>query len=385
MKNFLSFTIAILLALPGTTFGNTSPAQTLRELRANQKVNKGPKLAPDLEEMLEQDDESQSTSLTLGKIRENRLEQKAQRKGQNRSALGAVKIKGVTIPSTEVAAEEKQTFIVQMEGSTPDVVMQEKLALLGGRISRKLDQTGLIVIEAPRNAIRQIAAESSIAYISPDRVVSSFGHVNYTIGFLNPGINDAGDTNPSTWLVGTGSRVAVIDSGIQPDHKLTTNGPTYSKVYYQKDFTGQAINGDPYGHGSHVATLLSGTYVSSTYDYEGSAPGAEEISLRVLNDLGLGSVSNVIAALDWCVANKAAYNIRVINMSLGTPAKDSYKTDPLCLAARRAWNAGIVVVAAAGNVGKDLLGNKLYGGIHSPGIEPSIITVGAANTYGLRP
>ena len=106
------------------------------------------------------------------------------------------------------------------------------------------------------------------------------------------------------------------------------------------------------------------------------------ISLGVLDSNGKGSTSNVIAAIDWVIANKSTYNIRVINMSLGTPPKDSYKTDPLCLAARRAYNAGIVVVASAGNFGKDIYGNKLYGGINSPGIEPSVITVGAVNTYG---
>ena len=106
------------------------------------------------------------------------------------------------------------------------------------------------------------------------------------------------------------------------------------------------------------------------------------LNLRVLDSAGHGNASNVIAALDWAVANKAAYNIRVINLSLGTPARDSYRVDPLCLAARRAVSAGIVVVTSAGNNGKDAAGNKLYGTIGSPGIEPSVITVGAANTFG---
>ena len=69
-------------------------------------------------------------------------------------------------------------------------------------------------------------------------------------------------------------------------------------------------------------------------------------------------------------------------MSLGTMAIDSYKNDPLCRAARRLVDAGIVVVAAAGNNGKDSQGRKLYGRIHSPGNEPSVITVGATNTFG---
>ncbi|HEX8146556.1 MAG TPA: S8 family serine peptidase, partial [Pyrinomonadaceae bacterium] len=67
---------------------------------------------------------------------------------------------------------------------------------------------------------------------------------------------------------------------------------------------------------------------------------------------------------------------------LGTSAVDSYRNDPLCRAARKLVDAGLVVVAAAGNEGKDAAGQKTYGRIHSPGIEPSVITVGASNSFG---
>ena len=83
-------------------------------------------------------------------------------------------------------------------------------------------------------------------------------------------------------------------------------------------------------------------------------------------------------------ANRA-YNIRVVNMSLGGAALSSYKNDPVCLAVRKLADAGVVVVAAAGNDGKLSSGKKIYGGIHSPGNEPSAITVGASNTYGSDP
>ena len=389
MKSSLNkCTIALLglaLSCPWPAVVSTQ-AQSLKEWRAQQQATKPPKLAPDLDLLLAADDEENRQALrgrTLAQIRQERRSSTLRRVQEpGEPDIARNRVNGVLLPSADVLADEKQSFIVQLDRATPEVVMREKLARFGGRIHQKLDGLGLMVIEAPRTAIRQIAADSNIAYVSPDREVTSSGHVNLTTGFVNPGISDAGDTNPSTWLMGTGMRVAVLDSGIQSNHRLMTNGATWTKVYYQKDFTGQNINGDPYGHGTHVATLLGGSWVSTMYDYEGGAPGAEQLSLRVLDDYGKGAVSNVIAALDWCVANKATYNIRVINMSLGTPARDSYQTDPLCLAARRAWNAGIVVVASAGNAGKDLFGNKLYGGISSPGIEPSIITVGAANTYG---
>src|SRR2546423_1931658 len=82
------------------------------------------------------------------------------------------------------------------------------------------------------------------------------------------------------------------------------------------------------------------------------------------------------------MTNKPTYNTRVVNMSVGMPAIDSYMNDPLCRAVRRLVDAGVVVVVAAGNNGKDGSGNKLYGRIHSPANEPSAITVGASNTFG---
>src|SRR2546429_2471445 len=96
----------------------------------------------------------------------------------------------------------------------------------------------------------------------------------------------------------------------------------------------------------------------------------------------MGTTSALLNALNAVALNRAAYNIRVVNVSLGVPAIDSYKNDPVCRAVRRLVDAGVVVVAAAGNDGKDATHAKVYGRIHSPGNEPSALTVGAANTFG---
>ena len=90
----------------------------------------------------------------------------------------------------------------------------------------------------------------------------------------------------------------------------------------------------------------------------------------------------MISALDWTVANKTAYNIRVINLSVGAAVTESYKTDPLTLAAKRAVDAGIVVVTAAGNLGKNSQGQPQYGAIGAPGNAPWVITVGAYSHEG---
>src|SRR5207245_7028442 len=101
----------------------------------------------------------------------------------------------------------------------------------------------------------------------------------------------------------------------------------------------------------------------SNGQYIGIAPNANLINLRVLGATGSGTTSAVLSALDWVMANRATYNIQVVNMSFGTPAIDSYKNDPICRAVRRLVDAGIVVVAAAGNNGKNAEGQKIYGQI----------------------
>ena len=80
--------------------------------------------------------------------------------------------------------------------------------------------------------------------------------------------------------------------------------------------------------------------------------------------------------------NRLRYNIRVINLSLGGAVTQGWRDDPICQAVERAYRAGIVVVASAGNFGKTADGRPIYGGITTPGISPFAITVGALNTKG---
>ena len=87
--------------------------------------------------------------------------------------------------------------------------------------------------------------------------------------------------------------------------------------------------------------------------------------------------------IDWAVANRARYNIRVINLSLGHPVDESASTDPLCLAVQRAVNAGVVVVVAAGNQGRAPILARELGGITSPGNSPDASRL-APSTRGAR-
>ena len=113
------------------------------------------------------------------------------------------------------------------------------------------------------------------------------------------------------------------------------------------------------------------------------APAVNLIDLRALDANGAGTDSTVIAAIQQAIALKKAYNIRVINLSLGRGIPASYTQDPLCQAVEAAWKSGIVVVVAAGNYGRlSVSGSNGYGTVTAPGNDPYVLTVGATKSGG---
>ena len=177
--------------------------------------------------------------------------------------------------------------------------------------------------------------------------------------------------------------VAVIDSGIDVNNADLKTSSGVSRVVYSEDFTGQGTTADLYGHGSHVAGIIGGNGANSGGKYQGIAPGAKLVNLRVLDATGSGSDSCVIAAIDRAIELKFTYNIRIINLSLGRPIYEGFLDDPLCQAVEAAHQAGIVVVVAAGNEGRDNTYSSMgYGTICAPGNDPFVITVGAMKAEG---
>jgi subtilisin family serine protease len=269
------------------------------------------------------------------------------------------------------------------------VIVQERAGLdallaakLGSEVKTRgrFDTLGARVLELPAGLVERLSEQSGVRFVSLDRETTSFGHVSRTTG-----TDDVRETigTSVTGLDGTGVGIAVLDSGIDTAHTAFRDEKGGGlRVVYSKDFTGEGRTDDPFGHGTHVASIAAGNGRISRADYIGIAPNANLVNLRVLDSQGTGRVSYILAGLDWVYQNRSVYNIRVVNMSLGGAAVESYKNDPVCKAVRKLVDAGIVVVAAAGNNGKNSSGNKVYGAIHSPGDEPSAVTVGAANTFG---
>jgi serine protease AprX len=196
------------------------------------------------------------------------------------------------------------------------------------------------------------------------------------------------------WLMGysgAGIGVAVVDSGITSWHDdLGYNGSSSlvrtnagQRVVAFVDFVnGRSATYDDNGHGSHVAGIVAGNGYDSYGARAGVAPEAHLVGLKVLDERGRGVISDVIAALDWIVTYKTQHNIRVANLSVGAAVVESYRTDPLAIAAKRAVDAGIVVVTAAGNLGRNATGQTQYGAITAPGNAPWVLTVGAYSHQG---
>src|SRR4029079_11996693 len=132
---------------------------------------------------------------------------------------------------------------------------------------------------------------------------------------------------------------------------------------------------------THVASVLAGNGGYQSPDSSGVAPGADLYDVRVLDQHGVGSISDVIPGIDWVIQHAKLLNIRVMNLSLAASSTESFVTDPLARAARAAVANGVVVVVAAGNAGKTVDGREVYGAVGSPGNDPSVITVGAANLH----
>ncbi len=277
----------------------------------------------------------------------------------------------------DAPATRRVPVVVQSSGLwgfTLDLLLQT----LGARTTRTYQNFNVRALDIPAGHVLLLAASSLVSFVSADRSVRLLGHLSATTGA------DAvrGEPGTPSALDGTGVGIAVIDSGVYAGHKSFLDKSSRARVVRSVDFTGEGTTSDPFGHGSHVAGVAAGNGRVSNGAYTGVAPNANVVNLRVLGSRGTGSASGLLAALDWVLSNRAAYNIRVVNLSLGTAAVDSYRHDPLCQAARKLVDAGVVVVTAAGNEGKDAAGRKVYGRVHSPGIEPSVITVGAANTFG---
>jgi serine protease AprX len=292
-------------------------------------------------------------------------------------------------PVSKIAAD-MASYPVNPDG-TVDVIIQftekprarhfEMMASHGGKLKFAFEHLNGAAYRIPVKLLAFLENHPDVAYVSPDRVNKAAWDDEI------PAVMD-NVVRQQYVLDGSNIGIAVIDSGVYPHDDLKNASGTASRIVYSESFvSGDSATTDLYGHGTHVAGILAGNGLDSASGYPqqylGLAPNANIINLRVLDKNGAGTDSQVIAAIQRAIQLKSTYNIRILNLSLGRPVYEAASQDPLCQEVEAAWKAGIVVVVAAGNSGRDnRQGTDGYATIQSPGNDPLVITVGATKTNG---
>lgn len=184
-------------------------------------------------------------------------------------------------------AGSKRVDIILQADDLKSSRLRSLLQRSGARIKGRFHQFGTMAVSVPARAVEELAASRATSYLSLDREVSNLGHVESTTG-----ADAMREQSGNDGLEGDNIGIAVIDSGLFRDHDLM------DKIVHEKDFTGEGKTFDKYGHGTHVTGLIADKDAMDGR-YIGIAPKAEIINLRVLNSQGVGSVSNLIKALNW--------------------------------------------------------------------------------------
>ena len=186
-----------------------------------------------------------------------------------------------------------------------------------------------------------------------------------------PAVNDALQTylqNAAPSLTGRGVGVALIDTGLAPgvtNESVSTRDP----LGFNALTNTQGDVRDDTGHGTHLASLISGFGDS----FRGIAPDADIIAIKAFNHEDTASTLDIVRGIQWAVDHKTRHNIRVLNLSISAPTDLPYYLDTLNIALTNAWSEGLVVVVSAGNEG------PAPSSVTSPGNNPWLITVGAAD------
>jgi len=254
---------------------------------------------------------------------------------------------------------------------------------LGGHITRDLSIVNGFAASVPARSVDKLATTPGVRVISLDRPMTlqdTATSTTSTTKSVYRKVVRADDLNNAGYT-GTGTTVALIDTGISsvPDlagRLLTVHDDVTGADTPCENMTDEPTCADSFGHGTFVAGIIGGNGVSSGGAYTGVAPNVSLLSVKIAGRSGSADVSNVLAAIQWVVSFKDRYNVKVINLSLGTNSTQSYHVDPLDYAVEKAWQAGITVVVSASNRGP---GPQT---ISKPGDDPFVITVGAVDDQG---
>lgn len=283
--------------------------------------------------------------------------------------------------------EPTLSFIVQ----GPDLaVARTAVSEVGGVVTHELGIIDAVGVRLSPSQLGHLQGDPSLRLWADRRVASDSTYTSVGTTDSASSSNDPDSFYPTlvgasslhaAGITGRGITVAFVDSGYLMTDGTFRAADGHERILAAYDARAHVltdpINGikkgqsDLYGHGSHVSSVALSSRVSGTGLRNGVAPDADLVMVSALDATGSGSYLDVIRGLDWLLANASTYGIRVVNLSLSAKPVSHYWDDPLNQAVMRLWDAGLVVVASAGNTGPDALS------ITVPGNNPYVITVGA--------
>lgn len=262
--------------------------------------------------------------------------------------------------------DQEVTVLLQRKpdlDATVCAALEQFVTDCGAAIVKELPIIDAVVVRLPLGVLGQVASNHYVHRIHLDRTLHTL---------LDKAAPTIGATPElANGLTGKGVTIAILDTGIYPHPDLIA--PNNRIVAFYDVVQGKTDPYDDNGHGTHVAGCAAGSGASSGGKYRGPAYESSLVGVKVLDASGQGSVSNIIDGVQWCVQYKEKHGIRILSLSLGGPASESYRNDPLCQALEKAWKAGLTVFVAAGNEGPG------PGTIGTPAIDPVLITVGATD------
>lgn len=249
------------------------------------------------------------------------------------------------VSASSAAAEAPTRKIVVFKAGVHSTVQQAAVRTVGGSFLKQIGLVNATVAELSPTAAAALAARGDVVRVEDDAVAYATAVADTKAKPAPTPTMSAQQTPwgitrigaPTAWntTVGTGVKVAIVDTGISTSHPDLVVAGGVNTINPLKGFN------DDNGHGSHVAGIVAASNNSS--GVVGVAPGASLYAVKVLNRNGSGYISDIIEGLDWSISN----GMDVVNMSLGTNSDVQTFHDAVV----RVYNAGITLVAAAGNDG----------------------------------
>ena len=307
-----------------------------------------------------------------------------------------------------------QVIVTSDADDSQMAALQSDIRRLGGMVQVVHPAVKSLTVALPMSAVERLARLPDVVSVAPNRsTAGALSTVETIAGATTAAVRPYSSATAYSGLDGSGVGIAILDSGVMKAHRsfqnaagatrvkrsvsmLKANAANWSDAWDSLALSpppgSLALAGyeaaiaadndpqqDPYGHGTHVASVAAGRAFYQSPDSTGLAPNANLYDVRVLDASGAGTLSDALEGINWVMYHAREYNIRVMNLSLAAASTDSWDVDPLCNAVRAATAMGITVVVAAGNFGLGSQGQKVYGTISSPAHDPTVITVGAVN------